>query len=61
VVLAGHQDIASDSASMSHPRFASHVEVWKDALSTKQKEPYLSHHFAGAMTVSSSISPFWWL
>jgi hypothetical protein len=32
----------------------SHVEVWKDSLSTKQKEPYLSHHFAGAAAAATA-------
>ena len=33
--------------------FGSHVEIWKDALSSKQKEPYLSHHFAGGEVVEA--------
>ena len=38
---------SSSLSSSSQLVCCSHVEVWKDSLSTKQKEPYLSHHYAG--------------
>ncbi len=38
----------------------SHVEVWKDSLSTKQKEPYLSHHFAGAAAATAACFRIIW-
>jgi len=38
--------------------FTSHVEVWKDALATKQKAPYMTHHTHGDTVQSLKFCPF---
>ncbi len=46
------------TTSFAHLFITSHVEIWKDALSSKQKEPYLSHHFAGAPAARGIVDLF---
>ena len=38
--------------------FGSHVQVWKDALTTKQSAPYLTHHLPSNQLTSLAFCPF---
>ena len=38
--------------------FGSHVQVWKDALATKQSSPYLTHHLPSQQLNSLAFCPF---
>ena len=38
--------------------FGSHVQLWKDALATKQPSPYLSHQLPGQQLASLAFCPF---
>ena len=38
--------------------FGSHVQVWKDALATKQQSPYLSHNLPSQQLTSVAFCPF---
>ena len=38
--------------------FGSHVQVWKDALATKQSSPYLTHHLPSQQLTSLAFCPF---
>ena len=55
ISTTSHQPPSSHVIVIVFVALFSHVEVWKDSLSTKQREPYLSHHFAGECFTWSSF------
>lgn len=38
--------------------YASHAQVWKDALATKQKLPYMRHHLGGEVIHDMAFAPY---